>query len=81
MGSKDCSHHGSQAKITAELFKCVQARYHVVTTNGAIFGQPDDTALPRTLLHGRARPTLWLNYGNARNRRWGAESLQARHGY
>jgi hypothetical protein len=75
------SHHGSQANITTELFKCAQARHHVVSTYVAIFGHPDDTAVARTLLHGGARPTLWFNYGNARNKRWGAESLQARHGH
>lgn len=75
------SHHGSQANITTELFKCVQARHHVVSTNGAIFGHPDDTAIARTILHGGSNPSLWFNYGSARNRRWAAESMRAKHGY
>lgn len=75
------SHHGSQANITAELFECLQARHHVVSTNGAIFGHPDDTAIARTILLGGRSQTLWFNHGNERNRRWGTLSLQARYGY
>jgi beta-lactamase superfamily II metal-dependent hydrolase len=75
------SHHGSQANVTTELFGCVQARHHVVSTNGAIFGHPDDTAIARTILHGGSNHSLWFNYGNERNRRWSGEPLQARYGY
>ena len=75
------SHHGSQGNITSELFACVQARNHVVSTNGAIFGHPDDTAIARTILHGGRGQTLWFNHGNERNRRWGAGPLLARYGY
>lgn len=73
------SHHGGQANITAELFECLQARHHVVSTNGAIFGHPDDTAIARTILLGGSNQTLWFNHGNDRNRRWGALSLQAQY--
>ena len=75
------SHHGSQANITTELFKAVRAPHHIVSTNGAIFGHPDDTAMARTLLYGGDNKTLWFNCGNARNLRWGAGPLQARHGF
>ncbi len=75
------SHHGSQANVTTELFGCVQARHHVVSTNGAIFGHPDDTAIARTTLHGGSNHSLWFNYGNERNRRWSRELLQVRYGY
>ncbi|MEY3253468.1 MAG: hypothetical protein RL227_2441 [Pseudomonadota bacterium] len=75
------SHHGSQGNITTELFECVQAKNHVVSTNGAIFGHPDDTAIARPIRLGGAKRTLWFNYGNERNRRWGAAPLQARYGY
>lgn len=75
------SHHGSQANITTELFEAVQAPHHIVSTNGAIFGHPDDTAIARTLLYGGDNKTLWFNCGNARNLRWGAGPLQARHGF
>lgn len=75
------SHHGSQANITAELCACLQARHHVVSTNGAIFGQPDDTAIARTILLGGRNQTLWFNHGNERNRRRDAPSLQARYAY
>jgi hypothetical protein len=72
---------GAQGNITSELFACVQARHHVVSTNGAIFGHPDDTAIARAILHGGRGQTLWFNHGNERNRRWGAGPLQARYGY
>lgn len=75
------SHHCSQSNVTNELFECVQARHHVVSTNGAIFGHPDDVAIARTLVHGGQLPTLWFNHANQRNLRWGAGPLMARHGY
>lgn len=75
------SHHGSQGNITSELFACLQARHHVVSTNGTIFGHPDDTAIARTILLGGSNQTLWFNHGNERNRRWGALSLQAQYEY
>lgn len=52
-----------------------------MSTNGAIFGHPDDTAIARTILRGGNGQTLWFNYGNERNMRWGAGPLQARYGY
>ena len=75
------SHHGSQGNITSELFACVQARHHVVSTNGANFGHPEDTAIARAILHGGRDQTMWFNHGNERNRRWSAGPLQARYGY
>ena len=62
-------------------FWCVQARQHVVSTSGAIFGLPDDTAIARTIWHGGSNHSLWFNYGNERNRRWSGEPLQARYGF
>ena len=47
------SHHGSQGNITAELFECLQARHYVVSTNGANFGHPDDTAIVRPFCLGQ----------------------------
>jgi hypothetical protein len=52
-----------------------------VSTNGAIFGHPVDTAIARTILHGGGGPTLWFNHGNERNVRWGSGQMQARYGY
>lgn len=75
------SRHGSQGNITTDLFECVQAKHYVVSTNGAIFGHPDDTAIARTILLGGDNQTVWFNYGNERNRRWGAGSLQAKYEY
>ena len=75
------SHHGSQANVSNALFECVQARHQIVSTNGAIFGHPDDVAIARVILHGGHQPYLWFNHANERNRRWGAGPLMARYGY
>ncbi|MEO7243436.1 MAG: MBL fold metallo-hydrolase [Variovorax sp.] len=71
------SHHGSRANVTLDLLSTVQAQHYVVSTNGAIFGHPDDEAIARTVLHGGTPQTIWFNYANEHSARWAATSLQA----
>ena len=71
------SHHGSRANITTSLLKTVQASHYVISTNGAIFGHPDDEAIARVVLHGQRPHTLWFNHANEESARWAAADLQA----
>jgi beta-lactamase superfamily II metal-dependent hydrolase len=75
------SHHGSRGNVTNDLLKAVRADHYIVSTNGAIFGHPDDEAIARVVMHGGGRPTLWFNYRNARNQRWDDPDLRSKHGY
>lgn len=75
------SHHGSKANTTLDLLKTVQADHYVVSTNGAIFGHPDDEAMARVITAGGRRPTLWFNYATDMTRRWAQPGMQQAHGY
>lgn len=69
------SHHGSRANVTADLIRTVRARHYVVSTNGAIFGHPNDEAVARVVKHGGTAATLWFNHANERSARWAAADL------
>jgi beta-lactamase superfamily II metal-dependent hydrolase len=75
------SHHGSRANVTVDLLKAAPARHYIVSTNGAIFGHPDDEAVARVVVHGGTAPTLWFNFDTERTRRWADPALRARCGH
>lgn len=75
------SHHASRANITKELLDRVQARHCIVSTNGAIFGHPNDEAITRMVVHGGAAPRVWFNFEKDGSRCWSDPALQARHGF
>jgi beta-lactamase superfamily II metal-dependent hydrolase len=75
------SHHGSQANVTTELMRTVQARHYIVSTNGAIFGHPNDSAIARVIASGGAHRELWFNYRSEHSAKWGSAELQQAHGY
>jgi beta-lactamase superfamily II metal-dependent hydrolase len=75
------SHHGSRGNTTLDLLKVVQADHYVVSTNGAIFGHPDDETIARVVTAGGRRPTLWFNYANGESKRWATPEMRQAHGY
>jgi len=75
------SHHGSRGNLTSTLLQAVQARHYLISTNSADFCLPDDEALARIVLSGGVKPTLWFNYGTARNQRWADADLKRRNGF
>ncbi len=75
------SHHGSRANVTSDLFRMVQADHYIVSTNGAIFGHPDEEAIARVIVHGGRQPRLWFNHDNERSRRCANPALRSLQGY
>jgi beta-lactamase superfamily II metal-dependent hydrolase len=76
------AHHGSSGNVTGELLDLVDARQVIVSTDGKIFGHPDDEALARVVQAWQGRGlTLCFNHDNARNRRWDEAGLKGRYGY
>lgn len=75
------SHHGSRGNTTLDLLKVVQADHYVISTNGSIFGHPDDETIARVVTAGGRTPTLWFNYANDDTRRWAQPEMQRAHGY
>lgn len=73
------SHHGSKGNTNDELVKMLSAKHYLVSTNGSIFGHPDEEAIARVLTHGPADKCLHFNYLKPTNRRWSKE--EADYGY
>ena len=55
------SHHGSKRNTSPALLKRIQAKYWLVSTNGACFGHPDAEGLARVVTTQR-KPVFVLNY-------------------
>jgi beta-lactamase superfamily II metal-dependent hydrolase len=74
------SHHGSRANTTADLLRVVQADHYIVSTNGVIFGHPDDEAIARAVVLGGRDAKLWFNYRTERTAKWTKAGLLAGYG-
>ena len=75
------SHHGSRANTTTKLLDTVQAHHALVSTNGAIFGHPDQEGIARVIAGGAPGCEVWFNFRTPRTEVWASESLQARYAY
>ena len=75
------SHHGSRANTTSKLLETVRACHILVSTNGAIFGHPDQEGIARVLASGTPGREVWFNFKTPRTEVWGGQSLQARYGF
>ncbi len=67
------SHHGSKGNTNDELVRMLSATHYLVSTNGSIFGHPDDQAIARVLTLGPKGMQLHFNYREATNSRWAEE--------
>jgi hypothetical protein len=74
-------HHGSKGNVTTSLLRAAPARHYLVSSNGDIFGHPDDAAVARVVLEAPRGATLWFNYRNARTERWAEARLRRSHHY
>ena len=75
------SHHGSRANTTSTLLETVQARHVLVSTNGAMFGHPDQEAIARVISRRTHGGEVWFNFRTSRTEVWAGEQLQAQYGY
>jgi hypothetical protein len=75
------SHHGSRANTTTRLLETVRAPHILISTNGAIFGHPDQEGIARVITSGTPGLEVWFNFRTPRTEVWASGSLQARHGY
>lgn len=75
------SHHGSRANTTSELLETVRAPHTLVSTNGAIFGHPDQEGIARVIASRTPGREVWFNFRTPQTEVWGGAPLQARYGY
>lgn len=69
------SHHGSDGNTTTLLLQKMACRSFLVSTNGSVFGHPDDAAIARIVRHA-APARLVFNYLSDHNRKWADAALQ-----
>lgn len=71
-------HGGSRGNIVPELFDVIEAGTWAVSTDGSMFGHPDEEAI--TLVARRAQgSTLAFNYRGKTTERWATASFQREH--
>ncbi|MCD6679903.1 MAG: MBL fold metallo-hydrolase [Burkholderiaceae bacterium] len=76
------AHHGSKANTTDELMSLLRSPCYLVSTNGAIFGHPDEEAVQRIVARSLVQPPkLVFNYRCATNEAWGKADLQHELGF
>ncbi len=76
------AHHGSKANTTDQLMSLLRSPRYLVSTNGAIFGHPDEEALQRIVARSLVQPPkLVFNYRCATNEAWGKANLQRKLGF
>lgn len=63
-------HHASKANVTEELIQAVDCPRYLVSTNGSVFGHPDDDALKQVFLHAGRTLELCFNYDSETTRKW-----------
>ena len=71
------SHHGSRANNTTHLLETVGALHTLVSTNGTIFGHPDQEGIARVIASGTPGREVWFNFRSPRTEVWSGEPLQA----
>ncbi|MBX3656513.1 MAG: hypothetical protein KF686_20235, partial [Ramlibacter sp.] len=67
------SHHGSKANTNDELVTALNAEHYLVSTNGSVYGHPNDEAIARVLTLVPKAKQLHFNYLKATNSRWADE--------
>ena len=74
-------HHGSRRNVSKELLEAVDCATYLFSTDGSVFGHPDQEAVARVIRYGGSAPTLAFNYRSDQNRIWDDEQLMQRFGY
>lgn len=64
------SHHGSAGNLTTGFLKEIVCNDFLISTDGSLFGHPDDEAINMLLACGTKPVRLHFNYATKRNERW-----------
>lgn len=74
-------HHGSKANVRPQLLQLLDCPRWLVSTDGSIFGHPDDEAIAQVLQASAVPAQLLFNHHTERLSRWGDAALQRSLGY
>lgn len=74
-------HHGSKHNTNDDLLGMLLCPRYLYSTNGNIFGHPDDEAVARAVVKGGSEPALYFNYATEHNEMWADPLLMRRAGF
>ena len=64
------SHHGSRSNISQALMDVIDAKFYLISTNGAKYNHPNDLAI-KAIIQGSIRdPVICFNYETEQTLRW-----------
>jgi beta-lactamase superfamily II metal-dependent hydrolase len=69
-------HHASKANVSGELLGVIKTPRYLISTDGSIFGHPDEEAIARVLQEGGDKLELFFNYRTPMTLRW--KDIQAK---
>lgn len=71
------AHHGGQKNTSADLVSTLDCARYLFSTNGTVYGHPDQESVARVVVHScRQRlPHLFFNYRSQQNRVWDKRTL------
>ena len=72
------SHHGSGNNTSVDLVKSVKCKNWIVSTNGKVFGHPDQEAIARIVKYGTPGQKLYFNYETKFNDMWKSARLSTK---
>jgi beta-lactamase superfamily II metal-dependent hydrolase len=75
------AHHGSRNNTSNDLVQAVKCRNWIISTNGKIFGHPDQVAVARVIKYGMKGQSLLFNYRTESNVMWDSENLKEKYGF
>jgi beta-lactamase superfamily II metal-dependent hydrolase len=68
-------HHGSEANLSPELLQALSCPRYLISTSGARFEHPDESAIARILQYGGEKVELCFNYKSDTTRPWESRRL------
>lgn len=69
-------HHGSGANTTTGFLAALDSRRFLVSSDGAGYAHPDDSAIARAILGAPGRPTFYCNYAGDRTTPWAERAAE-----
>jgi len=74
-------HHGSKHNNPVSLYRKLNCRKYLISTNGKRFRHPHPEAVARIVKYGGPQPQLYFNYDSELTKRWDNPALMARYRY
>jgi beta-lactamase superfamily II metal-dependent hydrolase len=75
------SHHGSEHNTSPALLSLLSCSRFLVSTNGSVYGHPDDAAIARLICFGGKSKEIIFNYRTKQTAKWDNPRWQVKYDY